>query len=259
MRAKDRLTVFSWGYHGWGSAVPQLAKVTAAIERKRGFGAPLFVDVRYNRRVRAPGFRETEPEKRFGPNRYVWMSDLGNAAIGSADRKMKIARPSAAGDLLDLALNARKEGRRIIFFCSCPTPRQCHRWKVGTLLLGAAKRRGIGLDLVEWPGGKPADVEGIRIRVPGGTFKSVLKGRRSIPLPTVKTASIYASLPWGAVVTLKTDGSEVAVSVEPARADSKGWHLPLFLAPVLENDTPEILAPHVRRERSRLGYEERSV
>lgn len=45
----------------------------ADVERSRGWGRPLFVDVRASRKVRAKGFRERAFEERFGPGRYRWM------------------------------------------------------------------------------------------------------------------------------------------------------------------------------------------
>jgi hypothetical protein len=52
----DPLTLFSWGYWGWGSCVPQLLQDVDAVEAARGYGPPLFVDIRMSRDVRARGF-----------------------------------------------------------------------------------------------------------------------------------------------------------------------------------------------------------
>ena len=49
-------TVFSWGYFGWGNATGQLVRAADAVERDRGFGSPVFVDIRIRRSVRAVGF-----------------------------------------------------------------------------------------------------------------------------------------------------------------------------------------------------------
>jgi hypothetical protein len=55
------ITLFSWGYYGWGNASPQLLELVDAIEEKRGFQPPIFVDIRIRREVRAPGFSRISP------------------------------------------------------------------------------------------------------------------------------------------------------------------------------------------------------
>ena len=51
-----RLTVFSWGYYGWGGAPTRFVEAVNSVERARGFEPPLFVDTRIRRAVRAKGF-----------------------------------------------------------------------------------------------------------------------------------------------------------------------------------------------------------
>jgi hypothetical protein len=45
----SRTAIFTWGYHGWGNHTPQLVETVDAVERKRGFEPPLFVDIRIRR------------------------------------------------------------------------------------------------------------------------------------------------------------------------------------------------------------------
>jgi hypothetical protein len=49
------LTMFTWGYDGWGSSTRQLKEAVDAVEQARGFEPPCFVDVRISRGVWAEG------------------------------------------------------------------------------------------------------------------------------------------------------------------------------------------------------------
>jgi hypothetical protein len=50
------ITVFSWGFWGWGNATKQLVNATDIAERMQGFEEPIFVDIRFRRQGRAKGF-----------------------------------------------------------------------------------------------------------------------------------------------------------------------------------------------------------
>lgn len=76
-----KITLFSFGYWGWGNATPQLVQAVDAAEDARGFQPPLFVDVRISRSVRAVGFRDHAFEQLVGKERYVWLRRLGNRNI----------------------------------------------------------------------------------------------------------------------------------------------------------------------------------
>src|ERR1017187_2039954 len=54
----DMLTLFTWGYWGWGNATHELIRAVDATERERGFKPPVFFDIRASRSVRARGFRD---------------------------------------------------------------------------------------------------------------------------------------------------------------------------------------------------------
>jgi hypothetical protein len=152
------LTLFSWGYKGWGNAIPELLHSTQIAEQNRGFQPPVFVDIRFRRAVRAEGFREKAFERVLGSERYVWMNDLGNANIGNNNAsKPRISNPSAANELLDLAINAAKKKQRVVFFCSCDClDPNCHRHIVAELTLKAAKERKVPITITAWPGGVPS-------------------------------------------------------------------------------------------------------
>lgn len=44
--AARSLTIFTWGYWGWGNATENLVEVVDAVERARGYRPPIFVDIR---------------------------------------------------------------------------------------------------------------------------------------------------------------------------------------------------------------------
>ena len=153
MTTKDSLTLFSWGYEGWGNWTDKLVQAVDAVEKSRGFGPPLFVDIRASRKVRAVGFRERTFERRFGPDRYRWMNGLGNKSILTREKYGSFIDSSAANDLLDLAVDLGAHRRRLIFFCSCGSPTDaCHRHWVAPEVFRFAKKRKTPVTIVEWPG-----------------------------------------------------------------------------------------------------------
>ena len=140
--ATERLTLFSWGYEGWGNWTDKLVEAVDAVEKARGRAPPIFVDIRARRQVRAEGFKEHAFERLLGPDRYRWLKGLGNKAILTGADRGEFVDPSQVGDLLDLAVEACKANRRLIFFCSCPIPIDgCHRQEVAPELFKEAKRR----------------------------------------------------------------------------------------------------------------------
>lgn len=158
------LTIFSFGYYGWGNSTPQLIQAVDAIEGSRGYQPPLFVEVRHHRSGRAPGFVGAAFEDLLGADRYRWKKSLGNKMVDTqTPSKIQIAEPKTVAELLDLALEAAKHKQRVIFFCGCQWPRvnekvACHRTRVSTLVLAAARRRGVPTEIVEWPGGRPGRI-----------------------------------------------------------------------------------------------------
>jgi len=152
------LTLYTFGYWGWGNHTARLVKGVDAVERHRGYRPPLFVDIRIHRAVRAKGFAGNAFERTVGKRRYRWMPELGNRSVlpGQRSDRIRIARPAAAADLLLLARAAAKDRRHVIFFCSCEQPRGCHRLTVARLVLKEAQRRGVRLMVEEWPGAVPS-------------------------------------------------------------------------------------------------------
>jgi hypothetical protein len=228
-------TLFSWGYYGWGNATAQLVEAVDAVEKARGFEPPLFVDTRIRRSVRAVGFTGDAFEKRLGPERHRWMKSLGNKHILTRTGPfIQIAEPAAAADLLTLAVSAGERRRRVLFFCSCEWPREdgktaCHRDAIADLVLAEARKCDRDVEVVEWPGGDPAEIE---LEVTPAVLKSVQQGRATAPLGRLESSSTslaaFAGLPWGSGVTLRCGASALRIASGPARCQPDGWVLPVF-------------------------------
>lgn len=223
-------TAFSFGYWGWGTSTAHLLRAVDAVERSRGFRPPVFVDIRIRREVRATGFSGRAFEEKVGPRRYRWMRGLGNKRIltGSGP-PIQILNPKAAEDLLDLILEAYDDSRRVIYFCSCQYPRNneggdCHRHRVGALLLRAAGKRKVSLEVVEWPGGEPMHLD---IDVSPETFRAVAGGRMTIPMGEPRSLAKIAGLAWGSTATLRLDDRELHRLVAAAIWTKEQWCLPV--------------------------------
>jgi hypothetical protein len=228
--------MFSWGYWGWGNATPQLMEAADAVERARGFRPPIFVDTRISRSVRAAGFRDKAFEQLLGPKRYRWMRRLGNTAVLTrSGPAIQIMDPAAAEDLLDLSLEAARAGRRVIFFCSCEWPAvdaetHCHRVAVVDLVVEVARRRRMGVEIVEWPGGDPQAVD---LRIAADQFRRLSRGDKSLPLPPDAMLARFASTPWGSVLTARSDLGVRHAVIGPAKYSCTKWSLPILeVAPV---------------------------
>ncbi|MEX1095317.1 MAG: hypothetical protein WED34_04675 [Planctomycetales bacterium] len=226
-----RITTFSFGYRGWGNATPQLVRAVDAAERARDFRPPILVDCRFSRSVRAAGFLGNAFGELLGANRYRWMKRLGNASIGTqTGPRIRIQDPSAADDLLDLILEANADGRRVLFFCGCELPKRegkiaCHRTTVGTLLLRAAWKRRVWIEVVEWPGGKPTRIE---FEVSAELFRSIKNGRMTIPVPWSVRLPGLAGLPAGSIATIRSNGEALHRIVGPATWRKESWQLPVL-------------------------------
>jgi hypothetical protein len=225
------MTIFTWGYYGWGNATPQLVEAVDVAETSRGFEPPIFVDIRIRRTVRAKGFQGNAFEKLLGPSRHRWMKSLGNRFIQTRTGPfIQIAEPSAASELLDLALEAAGHKQRLLFFCSCQWPRcdgeiACHRNTVAELVLQAAQRRGEQIEIVEWPGGEPRQID---LDVTPEVFASVRKGRMTVPLGKQPDLAVVAGLPWGSIATVHSAGDKLYRIVGPAIWQTDKWSLPVF-------------------------------
>lgn len=232
-------TLFTWGYYGWGSALPQWLALTEAAERARGFAPPVFVDVRYRRSVRAAGFRDRAFEQAVPEGRHHWLRGLGNEAIGEGG-EMRLADPAEVATLLDLALDAHPR-RRVIFFCACREVHHCHRALVRRKLLAEAKRRGVRVAVTEWPGGDPVGAPPEAVPVPPRELDQVLRGAPRIAVPEALALGPLAALPYGGLVALTDGARSVVASVGAVTFSAGHWFVEPFVQPIEEGDEAEAL------------------
>jgi hypothetical protein len=181
------------------------------------------------------------------------MKSLGNKFIQTrTGPDIQIAEPSAANELLDLALDSAGH-KRLLFFCGCQWPRcdgeiACHRTTVAKLVLQAAQRRGESVEIVEWPGGEPRQID---FDVTPQVFAAVKRGRMTVPLGKQPKLAEVAALPWGSIATLHSNGEELHRIVGPAICQTEQWALPvLSLEPATDLAEYEDEARTLRR---RLG------
>lgn len=246
-------TLFTFGYWGWGSAVEQLVEGVDAVEADRGFDPPLFVDVRISRSVRARGFDGSAFPARVGESRYRWLDSLGNLGVQDGGA-MRIKDPAAAGELLDLAVECARDHRRLLFFCACERPCNCHRATVATLVLCAAEQRNVQIEIVEWPGGEPRLDLSLVLTRP--EFDKVCRGAASIPLGNRMTLAESGAVPWYSLVSVRPDDDDEAPTwrlvTGPAKYRKAGWYLPVYGA--LDGEPEEAMLAEVHRARDADGY-----
>lgn len=225
------LNLFSWGYYGWGNATEQLIKAVDAVEKKRGFAPPILVDTRIRRAGRAPGFVGSAFEELLGSRRYVWMRTLGNKKVTSGTgKKIQIAKPEAVEELLDLALEASEQNRRLIFFCNCLWQKckgknACHRSAITDLTIAAARRRKLPVSVVEWPGD---DRRTIRIELTDEWFRKVRNKAMFVPIPPKTDAVALHSLPWASIVTFTNGAEAIHRLVGPLIWRNDAWHIQIL-------------------------------
>jgi hypothetical protein len=228
---RPALTLFSWGYWGWGESTPDFVRAADAVEQSRGFAPPCFVDIRMRRSGRAADFVGDAFARVAGHGRYCWMQSLGNAAIVSKTAgPIRINKPEAAGELLELALRCAREGQRVIFFCACEYPRvtgklACHRTVVASLVLNEARKRGIKVELVEWQGGISGS--GIKIPVADSEAQKIQRGKKSLELGRAMPEPELLGLPWGSIVRVKSEHGTFLALAGAARLRKGEWFLPI--------------------------------
>jgi hypothetical protein len=245
-------TLFSFGYWGWGNAVPQLVAAVDAVEAARGFRPPLFVDVRISRAVRAKGFDGDALARFVGASRYLWLDGLGNLAIRDGGA-MRLKDPSTADRLLDAALECARERCRLLFFCACEVPCTCHRALVAGCAIEAARRRRLAVEVVEWPGGDPVSLD---VVLPRAAFNKVRRGARGIPLAEPVDLARVAAVPWGSLVAVRSDDDPAVptwrVLTGPARHGPRGWFLPVL--DVYDGEPPAAMRGRAHDAREAGGY-----
>lgn len=236
---------FSWGYAGWGTHTRELVELVDAVEARRGFEPPHFVDIRLRRQVRAVGFREAVFEKLVGTNRYTWLAGLGNRAIGDEELDEAVLDdPTQIETLLSLITEKSAQNRRIIFFCSCASPGDrnfCHRGLVVKALVSCAKRRKQSLTVQEWPGGAPVIAS---LSVSAAELKWLSRQRfgGKFPITRLEQLAALGALPHSSVVRFEFGEDRLLAKAAPAIYTAKGWVLPFEEVHTIESLPDDLLA-----------------
>jgi hypothetical protein len=252
--SRGKLVAYTWGYSGWGEATRELVRAFDDVERSRGRKPPVFADVRRSRSVRARGFQGGVFGAAAGKGRYHWFPGLGNERIITRAGALRLSRPRDVEKLLELVLAEAARGRRVVVFCSCPSPwdaAQCHRSLVGEKLLDAARARRLNLWLEEWPGGAVTRGSLCSLEVREGTVAALDAGRRWVALPRRPNPRVLG-LPTGSIVKL-VEGRQVRqVSVCAPRLVAGRWKLELFVRSAAESARAAALGREVKRKRAEL-------
>ena len=93
------------------------------------------------------------------------------------------------------------------------------------LVLQAAQRRGESVEIVEWPGGEPTQID---LDVTPQVFASVKRGRMTVPLGATTDLAVVAGLPWGLIATVHSEADKLHRIVGPASWQTDKWSLPVF-------------------------------
>jgi hypothetical protein len=254
------LTIFTWGYYGWGSATQKFKAATDAVEAARGYEPPYFVDARMSRSVRAAGFRDSAFEDTVGNARYRWMRSLGNRRIKTrSGPRIQINEPEAVEELLGLALAKGRRQQRVILFCSCRIPGSgktiCHRVELGSLLLKKARKRNVDLTVVEWPGGRPRNISH---ELTDDIAEDVKRGRVNVPLGQRRPSMDLCGLPWYSTVHFTSDHDSFRALAYHARFHGDQWLLPILKVLSDHASRPQAMA-QATLHRRRDGMEPRSA
>jgi hypothetical protein len=226
------IRAFTWGYWGWGSESRHFVRAVDRLEKKRRFLPPVFVDLRIARGGRAVDFKGNAFRDIVGSRRYVWMPKLGNKKIKTKQgKRLQIAEPASASDLLDRIVQLHKERRRVVMFCACGQPLfggrlNCHRVAVADLLAKEAKKRRLSLEVSEWPGAEPVS---LRVRATRSQESAILKGLCHIPLgPATGRIPAMAVLGWGSAIRFETSNVYGTIITGPADVQGSQWQLGAF-------------------------------
>lgn len=251
------IKMFSFGYYGWGNHTKELLRGIDAVEESRGYEAPFFVDIRIQRSGRAPGFVGPAFENLLGPSRHLWMDSLGNRRIiDGTVHNCALKDPSAIHDLLDLAVEKRKAKQRVIFFCGCPSPRECHREIVGRRLIRLAHARGTNLSVEEWPGGEPKRYQ-IEVREP--LFNALIRGRKMLPMPRNLDLTIWSGVPWGSILKITSGDWYIRRLIGRVIKTTKHWAIPILNPDAATDLSVQELMVESERLRKKSGWNVKTI
>lgn len=252
MQDSKSLNLFSWGYWGWGSTTKQFVESADLAEKARGFNPPLFVDVRLDRSVRAPGFREGAFQRTMGDDRYVWMNGLGNKNVGTGGAWV-LKEPKDVQKLLKLAEENSSLHRRVIYFCACEYPVRCHRSLITNNLLKLAKQHNRRIRLAEWPGTDLPEAP-LRWNVPKAILSSVQRGRKNFELPTEVPLADAASVAWYTPVVLVSGDTQLPILAGPAVVQKDRWMVQVLEGPLEPDASNRDMLRLATRNRAAFGY-----
>jgi hypothetical protein len=245
------VTVFSWGYQGWGNATRELLAATSVLELHRGYEPPLFADIRASRSVRAAGFRDKGFEVKAGRRRYRWLPGLGNGRVLTGRGPMRLIHADDVHELLGLALAQQAQNRRVIFFCSCGSPwvaGRCHRQLVRRDLVRVGRSLGVQVTVEEWPGGQPSR-RPVPLKVRAEVIKALRRGATVVPLGASTPPPLLLHLPHGSIVELRGGDERQLVSLAAPSVRAGRWGAELFVRPVDAADTVQLLQRYTSRIR----------
>lgn len=222
--------MFAWGCEGWGSSTRELKRAFADVERFRGFGPPLLVDIRLKRQGRAPEFQQDKFERLIGKNKYRWLPALGNKNIGTK-KKAELADTSVTEELLGMALARAYRKQRVIFFCSCGQPksegRECHRVLVRRKLLRLAAMRNVSLDIEEWPGSYP---QRLTLPISDEQADKLSNSTKAPPIYLTlrrRPNEEILGMSWASVVTFMSPSQTFSAIADPAIVHGGAWKIRL--------------------------------
>lgn len=118
-------TLYTFGYDGWGPHVELMKRVFTKHNVSLKGKKVRWIDIRFNRSVRAEGFRTGS--KLLNSNFfYCHIKELGNSGVNEG--KIRIENFKAGNKKLDAEIKkARKENLDLILFCHCEEYIECHR------------------------------------------------------------------------------------------------------------------------------------
>jgi hypothetical protein len=112
--------IYTFGYSGWGPNVKKMKSIFNKHNQAIRGRNLRWIDVRYNRSVRAPGFNGSKIEKMLGSDNYLWIKNLGNK-YASNNKNIKLLNPIKGYDELYKAVkDAEQNNLDLMIFCHCP-------------------------------------------------------------------------------------------------------------------------------------------
>jgi hypothetical protein len=102
----------------------------------------------------------------------------------------------------------------------------CHRVEVASLLLNAAKKRGLPLEMSEWPGEFPVSIP---VKASDSHRRALANDVHYIPIGSVEARlPSMATLGWGSNVRFESPDKSWTVVTGPASVGRHRWRLKVF-------------------------------